>query len=411
VANWDVFHADRLELERRRDASSIRLALARGELREDDLVRPAGTSLPWIRLDDVPELRAAPESGAVAEGVPAAPAGSQTPAERPSDFEEVQPGLEDIIPPPPTRHPTEPSGPWSSSDVTIPVLDESDRSFGPKAPPENRVWEWDEDEEEDEDEGDEEALEDAADPEVPDDGPKELPRKTAPAVATHFPRDRGWEPGALDLDLKDRPDSRSSHVALPVVRTGDRDHVEAAGDAEEKETEDTFSLARSATTTVEELDLAPMVDVAFNLVLFFMVTASTILYKTLEIPKPSGEAPSGAVAQGRSRTMDDLKSDYILVEIDEQGAMKLDREPVEATMDNLVELLRRAREKTGRKAMLLSADFATPHRNAVLAYDAANEIGLGIAIARPQAPLGPAPALRPGAAPRPSKETAANRPS
>ena len=41
-----------------------------------------------------------------------------------------------------------------------------------------------------------------------------------------------------------------------------------------------------------------MVDVAFNLVLFFMVTATTVLYKTLEIPKPSGEAPAGAVAQG-----------------------------------------------------------------------------------------------------------------
>jgi hypothetical protein len=33
--------------------------------------------------------------------------------------------------------------------------------------------------------------------------------------------------------------------------------------------------------------------------------------------------------------------------------------------------------------MLLSADATTPHRNAVLAYDAANDIGLGIAIARP----------------------------
>ena len=44
--------------------------------------------------------------------------------------------------------------------------------------------------------------------------------------------------------------------------------------------------------------------------------------------------------------------------------------------------------------MLLSADFATPHRNAVLAYDAANEIGLGIAIAKPQPPQGPAPTLQ-----------------
>jgi hypothetical protein len=30
-----------------------------------------------------------------------------------------------------------------------------------------------------------------------------------------------------------------------------------------------------------------------------------------------------------------------------------------------------------------SADYTTAYRNAVLAYDAANEIGLGIAIAKP----------------------------
>ena len=45
--------------------------------------------------------------------------------------------------------------------------------------------------------------------------------------------------------------------------------------------------------------------------------------------------------------------------------------------------------------MLLSADFATPHRNAVLAYDAANEIGLGIAIARPSSSPAP-PKAAPG---------------
>jgi hypothetical protein len=50
--------------------------------------------------------------------------------------------------------------------------------------------------------------------------------------------------------------------------------------------------------------------------------------------------------------------------------------------------------------MLLSADFSTPHRSAVLAYDVANEIGLGIAIAKPAPPAGPPPALRPAAAPK-----------
>ena len=132
-----------------------------------------------------------------------------------------------------------------------------------------------------------------------------------------------------------------------------------------------------------------MVDVAFQLVLFFLVTATTILYKSLEVPKPNPESPrgrrAGPVADARRH-----EGLYIVVEIDPAGAMKIDREPVAARMDALVARLRAAREQTGRKAMLLSADFATPHRNAVLAYDAANEIGLGIAIARPSSSARPA---------------------
>ena len=69
--------------------------------------------------------------------------------------------------------------------------------------------------------------------------------------------------------------------------------------------------------------------------------------------------------------------------------MKVDREKrSRPDLTALIERLRAAREKTGRKAMLLSADYSTQHRNAVLAYDAANEIGLGIAIAHPAAPSG-----------------------
>jgi biopolymer transport protein ExbD len=182
--------------------------------------------------------------------------------------------------------------------------------------------------------------------------------------------------------------------------------------AEEEDDEIDFSLSRGGPATVEELDLAPMVDVAFQLVLFFMVTATTILYKTLEIPKPSPEQAPSAVTQGRSRTLDDLKDDFILVEIDASGAMKIDREPIAADMNTLVGRLRSSREATHRKAMLLSADFATPHRSAVLAYDAANEIGLGIVIARPAAPQGPAPSLHapqePAQAPAPAAAAAPN---
>jgi biopolymer transport protein ExbD len=425
LAKWDVFHADRLELVRGLNAEEIRSALARGELRDDDLVRPAGTTVPWARLAEMPELLAAriptdtPRISSAASPRP----GGDVPGDGPElkDFEEVQSSLEDIIPPPKRHEPTELPEPTSTSDVAFPVLEAEPESSGRRASdsaaPAASAWVWDEENDEDDGEGtagqddcDIEILEDESELEDLDsaaagDGGGARPRApvTPSGRADESRPDRNtdlpaaimtqWDAGPEDLDLDVRPDSRASHVALPVVSSRDRDEGSLPGDDEE-DPEAEFSLSRSATQKIEELDLAPMVDVAFQLVLFFMVTATTVLYKTLEIPKPSAEAPAAAVAQGRSRSLDDLKDDYILVEIDDRGTMKLDREPIEPAMATLVEQLRTAREKTGRKSMLLSADFATPHRNAVLAYDAANEIGLGIAIARPKEPQGPAPTLR-----------------
>jgi biopolymer transport protein ExbD len=190
--------------------------------------------------------------------------------------------------------------------------------------------------------------------------------------------------GRLDLDpdlgAGDGP-GRVDLSSVEVVRwDGDTEEPDPLDEDEEAAS---FTLSRGDAERVEELDLAAMVDVAFQLVLFFLVTATTVLYKSLEVPKPNPEPPAAGATQGKSATLSDLKNDFILVEIDAGGAMKIDREPVAPQMSALVERLRSARETTGRKAMLLSADATTPHRNAVLAYDAANEIGLGIAISRP----------------------------
>jgi len=371
--------------------AAIPHALARGELRDDDLVRPAGTTVTWARLADLPELMEAAASSP--SPAPPAPVAGQ-PSARESLPHRVEPGDFEIqaddpratsahLPPPTLR-----AADWlelrsESDDVAFPVIEDPPVDPSPRAhvPPTHEDsseggWLWAEevDDDDDEDDGDDvdegnEVDGDAAasDLEIIDDNP----------VVT---RETPTAPRALrDSD---------SRLALPVVVSRGWDDV--AEDVE-AEADGVVSLSRSGPATVEELDLAPMVDVAFQLVLFFMVTATTVLYKTLEIPKPAAEQAPTAVAQGRS--LADLQNDYILVEIDAAGLMKIDREPVAANRNALVERLRTSREKTGRKAMLLSAEYTTPHRNSVLAYDAANEIGLGIVIARPSNPQGPAPSL------------------
>jgi biopolymer transport protein ExbD len=294
-----------------------------------------------------------------------------------------------------------------AGDVSFPVVNdpppEPKRADFALSPAEEKLpggWLWAEEDDDDEDDQDgdyEDAvvINDAGDAEVLE------------ALVDDLDPDLDLHPD-LEPPVSGQFDSESqpSRVALPVVSAHGWDD---SGMAAEAEHDEDFSLSRSGPTTVEELDLAPMVDVAFQLVLFFMVTATTILYKTLEIPKPNSEqqAPS-TVAQGRS--LEDLKDDYILVEIDPAGAMKIDREPVPANLDILVERLRTARDKTHRKAMLLSADYTTKHHDCVMAIDAAIEIGLGIVLANPKPPEGPAPTLLPGSRSAPERPATKSAP-
>jgi biopolymer transport protein ExbD len=385
LAQWDVFYADRLEVERGLDAAAIRRALDSGKLRDDDLVRPAGTTVAWSRLAEFPELtETAASSPDLAKSVPASadhPAHERSVSSPdPSDFEvESDDFGADLADSPATLR----SPDWvqlrsDTSDVAFPVINDAP----PPLPSHTRKpddyetvapggWLWAEDIDEDDEDSDEEHAE-ADDSSTG--GLEILDDDAEVAISTEA------LPSANVDEL-----SQSSRLALPVVESRGWD-----GDMEVEDEAD-LSLSRGGPETVEELDLAPMVDVAFQLVLFFMVTATTVLYKTLEIPKPSNEQAPTAVAQGRS--LAELQEDNVLVEIDAAGAMKIDHEPVPSSMDALVERLRTTRERTNRKSMLLSADAATKHRDTVVAIDAAHEIGMNIVIARPATPQGPAPSL------------------
>jgi biopolymer transport protein ExbD len=411
---WDVFHAETLELQRGLSTAAVRAALTGGSIRDDDLVRPAGTTSTWTRLADIPELSAAselgpnqasiselppsqsrPKSAATPEASPASVGADRTSADR-QDSGDLEPRSEDKSPKiegEPTSQPPKPT--WiqlggDTGDVSFPVLSDrpADREPVEATRPELdptavAAWAWADDDDLEEDRDEIPPVEEEFDEQI------EILEDELPAGLEILDEDGLTVPSAYARESFS--EGGASRVALPVVPS--RDWNEDRQPVEGGEEDGDFTLSRSGPMTVEELDLAPMVDVAFQLVLFFMVTATTVLFKTLEIPKPNAEPPPGAVTQGHSRSLDDFKDDYILVEIDTAGTMKIDHEPVAAEMSALAERLRTSREKTGRKAMLLSAEFATPHRHAVLAYDAANEIGLGIAIAKPSSPQAAGPGL------------------
>ena len=347
MATWDVFHSDRLEIERGLSTEAVRGALARGSLTGEDLIRPAGGASPWVRLADAPPLGPpGPEPGPTVV-LPTRPEPPSEPGPEPGPGPSPSPDL--------------------GGEAEFFVID--DDGSGELA-----IIDGDDDD----DEFDHDAGGETAPPTPLRLGPlaegKIVPGPLPPAADAA---------GGFGLD----PDDGDSSLEVAIWDDGLDDEFDPQ---DEDEAAAEFTLSRGAADRVEELDLAAMVDVAFQLVLFFLVTATTVLYKSLEVPKPNPESNQAAAAQGR-KTLDDLQKDFILVEIDPAGTVKIDREPVPAERPAIVATLRRLRDESHRSSMLLQADFATPHKSAVAAYDAANEIGLAIAIARPAPPGSAAP--------------------
>jgi len=115
-----------------------------------------------------------------------------------------------------------------------------------------------------------------------------------------------------------------------------------------------------------ELNMAPLIDVVFLLLIFFMV--STTFNKqseiSIELPEASGKP---------------LKTDrfVIEVEIDNQGRYFVNQQRVK---DNKVATLKRAIRLTqgnnNNPQLIISSDRNTPYQSVVTAMDAARQLGL-----------------------------------
>lgn len=120
---------------------------------------------------------------------------------------------------------------------------------------------------------------------------------------------------------------------------------------------------------VEELDLTPMVDVTFLLLLFFMLTASYSLQKSIEVPAPD---PEKSTQQAQS--LEDLRDDYIIITVEADNRILLDDEAVPAPQ--LVDRIRASRRETNRNEMIINGDPDSHHEAIVFVMDAANEVGM-----------------------------------
>jgi biopolymer transport protein ExbD len=131
----------------------------------------------------------------------------------------------------------------------------------------------------------------------------------------------------------------------------------------------------------DAMDMTPMVDITFLLLIFFMITAAFALQKSIEVP-PMDESDAAPTA-----TVEDLERDSIVVRIDGDnvfwvGSPLWADEQRAYSEEEMQARLREAREgKGGRNGrgpskMLVQAHGDATHERVVAAMDAGSGVGM-----------------------------------
>lgn len=122
----------------------------------------------------------------------------------------------------------------------------------------------------------------------------------------------------------------------------------------------------------DEMDLTPMVDVTFQLLIFFMVTASFALQKSIQVPTPD---PDKKGATQQLQILEDLEGSSIRVQIDAANVITIDDEPL-SDPTRLADALKDKMRKEQKTEILISAHATALHRSVISVIDAANHIGM-----------------------------------
>ncbi|MBC8869163.1 MAG: biopolymer transporter ExbD [Planctomycetes bacterium] len=128
-----------------------------------------------------------------------------------------------------------------------------------------------------------------------------------------------------------------------------------------------------------DMDMTPMVDVTFLLLIFFMVTAAFSMQKSLEIPKPNQDEAS---TQSVPKEPEDDPS-YVTVWVDENNTYRVVTTEWDEEAPSEQELLRKLRQaRNGDSAgntptkLLVKAHGDSLHEKVVSALDAGTEVGM-----------------------------------
>lgn len=130
--------------------------------------------------------------------------------------------------------------------------------------------------------------------------------------------------------------------------------------------EDDFSVVKKPIPE-DELDMTPMVDVTFLLLIFFMVSASFTMQKSLQQPKSDTQDPSQVIA-------DPIQEEVIEITIDQNNNFYItsrDFYEKEAPSEREMRaLLKEAKDNSTAEKLITKAHLDSKHSRVITAWDA-----------------------------------------
>jgi biopolymer transport protein ExbD len=125
-------------------------------------------------------------------------------------------------------------------------------------------------------------------------------------------------------------------------------------------------MLRTKRDNEPELNLTPLIDVVFLLLIFFMVS-TTFDHQSeisIELPESSGKAA-------------DTKQKIIEISMDHEGRYFVNQRRIKDNdIATLMQALKIVRGDDKKPKLIISADKMTPHQYVVRAMDAARQVGL-----------------------------------
>lgn len=121
-------------------------------------------------------------------------------------------------------------------------------------------------------------------------------------------------------------------------------------------------VAKRKEESGQQIDLTPMLDVVFIMLIFFIVTSSFIKEPGIDVERPGGE------------THLLVENQNILIAITETDEIWLNKEPVKpASLKNKIQAMHAENPKG---AVVIQADKSSSAESYALVYDAARDAGV-----------------------------------